>query len=36
MTFNSFEEMLVWQKAIELSVKVFKLTEGLPKRKTTA
>ena len=32
MTFNSFEEMPVWQKAIELSVKVFKLTESLPKK----
>ncbi len=32
MGFNSFEEMPVWQKAMELSVKVFKLTESLPRK----
>jgi four helix bundle protein len=33
MGFTSFEEMPVWQKAMELSVKVFKLTESLPRKK---
>lgn len=32
MGFTSFEEMPVWQKAMELSVKVFKLTENLPRK----
>lgn len=32
MGFTSFEEMPVWQKAMELSVKVFKLTESLPRK----
>ncbi len=32
MGFSSFEEMPVWQKAMELSVKAFKLTENLPRK----
>lgn len=32
MGFSTFEEMPVWQKAMELSVKVFKLTESLPRK----
>lgn len=32
MGFTSFEEMPVWQKAMELSVKIFKLTESLPRK----
>ena len=32
MKYNSFEEMPVWKKAIELSVKIFNLTEKLPKK----
>jgi len=32
MAFNSFEEMPVWQKAMEISVRIFKLTEDLPKK----
>jgi four helix bundle protein len=30
--FNSFEEMPVWQKAMNLSVKIFELTENLPRK----
>lgn len=30
MAYNSFEEMPVWQKATELAVRIFKLTENLP------
>ena len=29
MSFNSFEEMLVWQKAMDLSARIHALTEGL-------
>jgi len=32
MSFNSFEDMPVWQKAMELAVKVFDLREKLPKK----
>lgn len=32
MAYNSFEEMPVWQKAMELAVKIFKLTEKLPRK----
>ncbi len=32
MVYNSFEEMPVWQKAMELAVSIFKLTEKLPKK----
>jgi len=32
MKYNSFEEMVVWQKALDLSVKIFKLTEKLPRK----
>ena len=30
--YNSFEEMPVWQKAIDLAIKIFKLTEKLPRK----
>jgi four helix bundle protein len=30
--FSSFEDMPVWQKAMELAKKVFQLTEGLPRK----
>ncbi|MDE3049868.1 MAG: four helix bundle protein [Nitrospirota bacterium] len=30
--FSSFEDMSVWQKAMELAQKVFSLTEGLPRK----
>ena len=30
--FSSFEDMPVWQKAMELSQKVFSLTEDLPRK----
>jgi four helix bundle protein len=30
--YNSFEEMPVWQKAMELSIKIHGLTERLPKK----
>jgi four helix bundle protein len=30
--YNSFEDMPVWQKAIDLAVKIFNLTEKLPKK----
>lgn len=32
MRYNSFEDMVVWQKALDLSVKIFKLTEKLPRK----
>jgi four helix bundle protein len=32
MAFNSFEEMPVWQKAMDLAVSIFELTENLPKK----
>ncbi len=32
MGYNSFEEMPVWQKAIDLAVKIFKLAEKLPRK----
>jgi four helix bundle protein len=32
MGYRTFEEMPVWQKAIDLSVVVFKLTERLPRK----
>lgn len=32
MNYNSFEEMPVWQKAMDLAEKIFKLTEKLPKK----
>jgi four helix bundle protein len=32
MAFNSFEEMPVWQKAMELAVKIHKCTENLPRK----
>ncbi len=32
MKYNSFEDMIVWQKALDLSVKIFKLTEKLPRK----
>ncbi len=32
MPYNSFEEMPVWQKAMDMAVEIFSLTEGLPRR----
>jgi len=32
MGYNSFEEMPVWQKAMDLAVKIFHLTEKLPRK----
>ena len=32
MGYNSFEEMPVWQKAMDLAVRIFELTEKLPKK----
>ena len=32
MGYNSFEQMPVWQKAMELAVAIFKLTEKLPEK----
>ncbi len=32
MKYKTFEEMPVWQKAMELAVKIFQLTEGLPRK----
>jgi len=32
MIYNSFEDMPVWQKAMELAVNIFKLTEKLPRK----
>ncbi len=28
---NSFEDLIVWQRAIDLSVKVYKITAGFPR-----
>jgi len=33
MGYKSFEEMPVWQKAMDLAVDIFNLTEQLPKKK---
>ena len=32
MGYNSFEDMSVWQKASELDVRIFNLTESLPRK----
>lgn len=32
MGFTSFEEMPVWQKSMEMAVKIFKLRENLPRK----
>jgi len=32
MSFNSFEDMPIWQKAMDLAVKIFNLTETLPRK----
>jgi four helix bundle protein len=32
MEYNSFEDMPVWQKAMELAVEIFNLTEKLPRK----
>ena len=32
MEYKSFEEMPVWQKAMELAVEIFNLTETQPKK----
>ena len=32
MKYKSFEDMIVWQKAMDLAVKVFELTDNLPKK----
>ena len=32
MKYNSFEDMPVWQKSTDLAVKIFNLTEGLPRK----
>jgi four helix bundle protein len=32
MGYKSFEDMPVWQKAMELAVKIFNLTENLPRK----
>ena len=32
MSYNSFEEMPVWQKAMDMAVEIFNLTEGLPRK----
>jgi len=32
MKYNSFEDMIVWQKAMDLAVRIFKLTEKLPRK----
>lgn len=32
MEYNSFEDMPVWQKAMDLAVKIFHLTEKLPRK----
>jgi len=32
MSYNSFEKMPVWQKAMNLAVKIFDLTEKLPRK----
>jgi four helix bundle protein len=32
MEYNSFEDMTVWQKAMDLAVKIYGLTENLPRK----
>jgi four helix bundle protein len=32
MEYNSFEDMPVWQKSMDLAVKIFNLTERLPRK----
>ena len=32
MSYNTFEEMPIWQKAMEMAVDIFRLTENLPKK----
>jgi four helix bundle protein len=32
MTYKSFEEMPVWQKAMDLAVRIYDLTDKLPRR----
>jgi four helix bundle protein len=32
MEYNSFEDMPVWQKAMDLAVEIFNLTEKLPRK----
>ena len=32
MEYKSFEEMPVWQKAMELAVEIFNITENLPRK----
>jgi len=32
MSYHSFEEMPVWQKAMDLAIKIFNLTEKLPRK----
>lgn len=32
MSYKSFEDMPVWQKAMDLAVKIFRLTENLPRK----
>ncbi|OGP70635.1 MAG: four helix bundle protein [Deltaproteobacteria bacterium RBG_16_50_11] len=32
MEYNSFEDMPVWQKAMDLAVKIHDVTEGLPRK----
>ena len=32
MSYKSFEEMPVWQKAMDLAVRIFKLTDNLPRK----
>ena len=32
MKYNSFEDMTVWKNSMELSIKIFRLTEKLPKK----
>jgi len=32
MSYNTFEEMPIWQKAMEMAVNIFRLTENLPKK----
>jgi len=32
MAYKSFEDMRVWQKAMDLAVEIFRLTENLPRK----
>jgi len=32
MAYNSFEEMPVWQKSMDLAVRIYRLTEKLPRK----